>query len=238
MSGAPECHFLLNGMPFSVPREDWVRSRRNPCVFKVDIYAGDYGVLIGYEIGVDVNKYFAAFVLSFENDKKTFRIKAIDSDLTCVKRYGKEANLFSDWTLRLLHNRPEKLKVPRPDRFVTIMLWRDDSEFDTVNAADYVSESRLRSMSPIPSDLDEATDAVGGVIDQGFYDRARQYASPPPPGSPPAEEARHSCAAYYCLQELDDMKAEGLPALPFDDSMKNVCQKKRKLPSWARPDSI
>ncbi len=107
-----------------------------------------------------------------------------------------------------------------------------------MNVVDYVSESRLRSISPIPSDLNKATDAVGGVIDQGFYDRACQYASPPPPGSPPAVEARHSCAAYYCLQELDDMKAEGLPALPFDNNMKNVCKKKRKLPSWARQDSI
>jgi len=242
MSGAPECHFLLNGMPFSVPREAWVRSRRNPCVFKVDIYAGDYGALIGYEIGVDVNKYFAAFVLSYETEYNIFRIKAIDSDLTCVKRYGeeyKEYNLFSEKTLRLLIDEPEELKVPRPDRFVTIMRWYDDDEFDTVNAADYVSESRLRSILPIPSDSeDDTTDTVGAVIDQEFYDRARQYASPPPPGSPPAVSARHSCAAYYCLQELDDMKAEGLPALPFDDGMKNVCKKKRKLPSWARQDSI
>jgi hypothetical protein len=236
MSGVPECHFLLNGMPFSVPREAWVRSRRNPCVFKVDIYAGDYGVLIGYEIGVDVNKYFAAFVLSFENDKKNFRVKAIDSDLTCVKRYGKEYNLFSEGTLRLLIDEPEELKVPRPDRFLTIMRWCDDSEFDTVNAADYVSELRLGSMSPIPNDLEQANDAEEDVNDQGFYDRKWQYASPPRPGSPPVEEARHSCAAYYCLQELDDMKAEGMPALPFDDSMRNVdvrevfnaLQKKRK----------
>jgi hypothetical protein len=244
MSGAPECHFLLNGMPFSVPREAWARKRRNRGVFKVDIYAGDYGALIGNQIlgEVDVNKYFAAFVLSYESDYNIFRIKAIDSELTCVKRYGeeyKEYNLFSEKTLRLLIDEPEELKVPRPDRFVTIMRWYDDDEFDTVNAADYVSESRLGSILPIPSDSeDDTTDTVGTVIDQDFYDRARQYASPPPPGSPPAVKARHSCAAYYCLQELDDMKAEGLPALPFDDGMKNVCKKKRKLPSWARQDSI
>jgi hypothetical protein len=114
MSGAPECHFLLNGMPFSVPREAWVRSRRKG-IFNVDIYTGDYGALIGHQIEVDVNKYFAAFVLSYETDYNIFRIKPIDFELMCVKRYGKEYNLFSEGTLRLLIDEPEQLKAPRPD---------------------------------------------------------------------------------------------------------------------------
>ena len=73
-------------------------------------------MLIGDEIKRDQNKYFAAFMLSYETDCGIFRIKAIDFELTCVKRYGgeyEEYNLFSEKTLRLLIDEPEELKVPR-----------------------------------------------------------------------------------------------------------------------------
>jgi hypothetical protein len=35
-------------------------------------------------------------------------------------------------------------------------------------------------------------------------------------------EVQHHWAWYYCLEEMDGMQDKGLPALPFDASMRNI----------------